>query len=464
MKYLVWTAVIVTLSQTSLAQDPNSIKEAVGAPKDYHGSINGDVNFGQIGEDWYATVNLGFSMDFGQIGFGVQVPLRLSLIDNTPTNNNIGGTLRREDWDEFSDYFRIIRFFRYGHKGDLVFVQVGDLPGATLGHGTIVGRYYNNTDIDHYKLGLQVDINTLYGGVETLFNNVFLSNIIGARGYFRPWSLVDTESYINNLALGLSVIADVTAPYVLDDTNRISDGSRRVSDQKPTTVIGGDIEFKVLSTDVLTITPYLDLNGIVDAGIGLHIGILSTFHIPIISLDLLAKIEYRRFQGSYIPTYFDSFYEIQKYGYPYKDPTHNTEILSPKRYVLDQMSDAFLDGLYAELVFSFIDLFTIGASYDDYQGPYNSNLRIYLSVPAFSVFKFGAYYYKHNFEGASQAFTFDNKSLFLLEAKYQIVPLIYLIAQYWRIWELNKNPESDSYGKFISIDDWSLGVGFCYDF
>jgi hypothetical protein len=68
------------------------------------------------------------------------------------------------------------------------------------------------------------------------------------------------------------------------------------------------------------------------------------------------------------------------------------------------------------------------------------------------------------FEGASQAFTFDNKSLFLLEAKYQIIPLIYLIAQYWRIWELNKNPNSGSYGEFVSIDDWSLGVGFSYDF
>jgi hypothetical protein len=458
--------VVLALSPAGLAQDPSSIKEAVGAPKEYQGSINGDVNFGQIGEDWYATINLGFSMDFGQIGFGVQLPLRLCVIDNKPNNNNIGGTLRREDWDEFSDYFRIIRFFRYGHKGDLVFVQVGDLPGATLGHGTIVGRYYNNTDIDHYKLGLQADINTVYGGAETLFNNVFLSNIIGARGYFKPWSLVDTESYINNLALGLSVIADVTAPYRLDDTNpnKISDGSRRVSDQKPTTVIGGDIEFKVLSTELLTITPYMDLNGIVDAGIGLHIGILSTFHFPVISLDLLARLEYRRFQGSYIPTYFDSFYEIQKYQYPYKDETVHEDLFRPKRYALDHMTDKFLNGYYAELVFSFIDLFTIGASYDDYEGPLNSNIRIYLSVPAFSVFKFGAYYYKHNFEGASQVFTFDNKSLFLLEAKYQIAPFIYLIGQYWRIWELNKNSYSKSYGDFVSIDDWSLGVGFCYDF
>jgi hypothetical protein len=461
MKYLLWTAVIVALSPIGLAQDPSSIKNAVGAPKDCQGNINGDVNFGQIGEDWYTTINLGFSMDFGQIGFGVQVPLRLSVIDNTPTAN---GVLRKEDWDEFSDYFRIIRFFRYGHKGDLVFVQVGDLPGATLGHGTIVGRYYNNTDIDHYKLGLQVDINTVYGGVETLFNNVFISNIIGARGYFKPWSLIDTESYINNFAVGFSVIADVTAPYRLDDTDPIADGGRHVAEQKPTTVIGGDIEFKVLSTEVLTITPYLDLNGIVDAGIGLHIGILSTFHIPVISLDLLARLEYRHFQGDYIPAYFDSFYEIQKYQYPFKDPIQGTENFSPKRYVLDQMSDTFLDGYYAELAFAFINLFTIGASYDDYEGPYNSNLRMYLSIPAFTVFKFGAYYYKHNFEGASQAFTFDNKSLFLVEAKYQIVPFIYLIAQYWRIWELDKNPNSDSRGDFIPIDDWSLGVGVSYDF
>jgi hypothetical protein len=466
-KHLLWIVLVLLLSPEALAEDPNSLKEGGGAPnapKEYHGSIDGDVNFGQIGEDWYSTINLGFSMDLDKIGFGVQLPLRLCLIDGKPKNNNIGGVLRREDWDEISDYFRIIRFFRYGHNGEPIFAQVGDLPGATLGHGSIVGRYYNNTDIDHYKLGLQLDINTIYGGVETLFNNFFLSNIIGARGYLKPWSLVDTESYLNNLTLGFSVIADVTAPYQLDNINKISNGSPRVSDQKPTVAIGADIEFRVLNNDLLTLTPYMDFNGIVNAGVGFHIGISNTFHFPDVILDLLIKVEYRFFQGDYIPTYFDTFYEIQKYAYPIRDETSHNEVFLPKRAVLDLMPDKFFNGYYVELVFSFTNLFTVGVSYDDYEGPYNSNLSIYLSVPAFSVFKFGAYYYKHSFEGASQAFTFDNKSLFLLEAKYQIAPYLYLLGQFWRIWGLDKDPTSRSYGNFISINDWSLGVGFCYNF
>ena len=36
-------------------------------------------------------------------------------------------------------------------------------------------------------------------------------------------------------------------------------------------------------------------------------------------LDLSLRAEYRYFAADYIPTYFDSYYEIQKFAYPFKD-------------------------------------------------------------------------------------------------------------------------------------------------
>ena len=479
-----WVAAAATLclGVSAFAQDPESIKGAVGAPKDEtKGMLGGDLNFGQIDEDWYTTIHLGFAMDLGKIGFGIQVPLRLRVYDADPEDPS-DSVFREEDWDEWTDYLKIIRFFRFGHKGDFIYVVVGDLPGATIGHGTIVNRYYNNVDLDHYKMGIVADLNTDYGGVETLLNAGFVTNMFAIRGYIRPWSFVDKESYLNNFAVGFTVASDVTAPYELFEEGgiqQIEDGFPKVATEDTATVIGGDIEFKLLDTSLLTLTPYMDLNGIpASGGVGYHAGILSVFHIGGISMDLQARLEYRYFTGDYIPAYFNSYYEIQKFAYPFQDESglhtgtgERGEAVLPKRRVLEELPDQGLNGYYAELVFNFLGLFTIGASYDDYDGLYNSNLRIYLDVPALEVFQFGAYYYKHNFEGAEEAFTFDEKSLFLIEARYQITSFLYVVGQYWRIWQLDNNQyksdgttENPKYGKYVPVDDWSVGLGVSYTF
>ncbi len=481
------------LSPLVLAQNAQSIKNSAGAPlKDSLGNLGGDLNYENIGGDSFITLNLGLNIDLGQIGFGIQAPLRLLVADSDPQSDPIGGVIRREDWDEWTDFLKILRFFRYGRKGQLLFVQVGDLPGATIGHGTIVNRYYNNTDINHYKMGFQLDVNTDYGGIETLFNNGFISNLIGIRGFVRPWSFVDTESYMNNLAVGLSVVTDWAAPYCIEGADPQTgsrtgsclpdipsssvvpafdeDGNLHTNSTKAATVMGGDVEFRVLNTSIVSITPYIDFNGIVDGGWGLHAGVLGVVHIPVISIDLNARAEYRYFAGDYIPAYFDSYYEIQKFSYPFKDELGvfgGGEQSRPKRRVVEELGKIYdhgLNGYYAELNLDILGLVQLGASFDDYDGPYNSNLRMYLSVPALEVVQFGAYYYRHNFEGASDAFDLDDKSLFLVEGRYKFLGFLYVVLQYWRIWELDTDTSSDTYGDYVPVDDWSVGLGAAYQF
>ena len=50
---------------------------------------------------------------------------------------------------------------------------------ADLGHGTIMGRYMNNVDINTYRLGSQFDVYTEYGGACLLGVN---GNVIIAHG------------------------------------------------------------------------------------------------------------------------------------------------------------------------------------------------------------------------------------------------------------------------------------------
>jgi len=455
-------AAALVVSAHPRAQEAEALKQQAENAFKQNGRMGGDINFGLIDGDLFATMNLDFQLDLGQIGFGVRVPLRMRLWDRDPPNEESGGVFRKEDWDEWSDYLKVIRFFRFGHKGDTLYLRLGDLWGATLGHGTIVGNYYNNLDLDHFKLGLQLDVNTDYGGAETLINHLLGPELVGGRLYVKPWSFVDTESYLNNLAVGFSTVVDVSAPYRLEGT--VEEGYPKVAEAKATTLMGGDIEFKVLRTSWLELTPYMDLNGVVGEGLGYHAGVLGLFHIPVISLDLTARLEYRYLNPDYIPAYFDAAYQVQRYNYLFKNVQTGQIETAPKRWALERLNDRNLNGYFAELIFSLNNWVLLGANYDDYDGPYNSNLRVWLQVPALETFQFGAYYYKRNYEGAAEAFTFDERSLFLVEARYQIASFLYLAAQYWRVWQLEQDPASPDYGKYVSIDDWSVGIGASYNF
>ena len=65
--------------------------------------------------------------------------------------------LRKRDWDEPLDYFKLVRFIRYGHKRDPVYVLAGQMWGTSIGHGTLVNRYANSLNLDQFEINLTPD-------------------------------------------------------------------------------------------------------------------------------------------------------------------------------------------------------------------------------------------------------------------------------------------------------------------
>ena len=110
-------------------------------------SASGEALLGSIGEDMYITMILATEIDLGKIGIGLQAPLNLRVVDKDPKDDSI---IRKEDWDEPSEWLRVVRYFRYGHKRDFVYFRIGELREAYIGHATIVNRYYNALDINHF--------------------------------------------------------------------------------------------------------------------------------------------------------------------------------------------------------------------------------------------------------------------------------------------------------------------------
>lgn len=69
--------------------------------------MGGAFLFEKIDEDYFLTVDLYDETAIGPLRFGAWVPLRFRVKDNDPHS---GSVMRKEDWDEVSDYARLLRF------------------------------------------------------------------------------------------------------------------------------------------------------------------------------------------------------------------------------------------------------------------------------------------------------------------------------------------------------------------
>ncbi len=431
-------------------------------------SAGAGVAYAQIGSDIYVQIAPTLALNFGELGIGIQVPLNVrvgTLVDGKPEFKD-AGQIREEDWDSPGDYLKVIRWIRFGHKhsDDLIYARLGDLA-ADIGHGTIMNRYMNNLDINTYHMGSQFDVYTNYGGLETVVGDyAFGSRVVGSRLYFKPVALWDPESIFNIFALGASVITDANAPRyddngtpadLSDDTPSVdADGDFVVDKTRATTVWGVDVEARVLNTHMLKLTPYIDLNSIASAGWGLHLGALFEFNFPIlIELHIPLRLEYRRFRSDYVPAYFSTFYELERYSYPVGEPG------LPKGDAVRLADDSEgIHGVYADLALDFAGIFQLGAIYEGYEDAY-PNLAAFLSVPALQIVQFKAYYSRTGISGTDDIIAFDDRSLVIAEARYQVVSYTYLVGRFSRRWVLDADTR-----QFEATDDWKAGVEVSFTF
>ena len=174
---LVWSA-------PAFAQDFTS-SEVSGGPQDAQTSTQlvVDAGIGKVDEDWFLTTRMQFGLAFPaprlgcgesqsscstQLKVNFNVPVRWRVIDNDPQNDSL---IREEDWDEISDYFKILRVIEYGRKTEPLHVRLGELGSLVIGHGTIMNGYYNVVTTDNFAWGMNLNVNTVYGGVEFMLDN-----------------------------------------------------------------------------------------------------------------------------------------------------------------------------------------------------------------------------------------------------------------------------------------------------
>ncbi|MBT3216723.1 MAG: FecR domain-containing protein [Candidatus Marinimicrobia bacterium] len=99
----------------------------------------------------------------GKLGIGLDLAL---YIDNA-------GEIRKDEWDEASDYIDKFLFIRWGEKEDPFWVKWGSMDNVTLGYGGLLSGYSNMMEFPSIRrIGINTGVNFGKMGAE-----VFLSNI-----------------------------------------------------------------------------------------------------------------------------------------------------------------------------------------------------------------------------------------------------------------------------------------------
>jgi len=392
--------------------------------------------------------------EFAFANFGVGLDLNLEF--------DAEGNVRTENFNEFSDYLSIIRYVRYGYKGDPVYARLGALDYASLGHGSIMYMYNNSPSYDTRKIGLAFDADFGSVGFESIYSNFGEAGVVGLRGYFRPLQFTDLASVpiIGGFEVGATYVTDFNqfAGVLSGGIDPATNNFNASLDNGSVSAYGFDIGLPIIKTSIAKLQLYFDYAKFVDFGSGTSYGaILNLNGLGLV--DLRAKLE-RRINGDhYIPAYFNSLYEIERFKF-----NDSTGAVSSKVQQL-QSATSVGDGFYGELLVRVLGTFDILGSYqrlDDH--PKSGILHLTTDIsPKNASFVARAGYDKINIQDEKDLFTLDDRSYLFAELGYK--PLPYLIVSLVYNWTFTplRDPD-DNVIDYVPQKKIEPRISFVYPF
>jgi len=381
-------------------------------------SVMGGVGLTVIDGKAYYLVSILPELSFGKWGVGLDLNLRIGQ----------DGKIRHEDFKDAYGYLRLLRYVRYGQKNEPVYARVGAIDFARIGHGSILYLYRNTASYDLRKVGVEFDLDFQKGGLETMYSDVAGAGVLGLRGYVRPLQFGQGASIpiLGNLEVGATFATDfnANANRTWGDaagTIRNAEGGGALS------IVGLDLGLPLLSHENIRSTLYADYSKVLSYGSGAALGLdLRLRGLGLIALD--AKYE-RRFVGNqYLPTYFNAFYEQERY-----------QVLDTSRFMSKAQalkSTQAFEGYFGEILVSILGTFNVIGGYQSPVGVRNAGI-LHLELDAGTALPgilVSGGYDKRN---VGPIFKLDNNSLLFAQVGYKPVPYMVVSMLYqWTFTEI----------------------------
>lgn len=430
----------------------------------------------------YAQLRPDVNIHIGKFHLGLGAPLRFELVDASSIvfsldiqNQLFGdfGRFRMEDWDQTEDFVRPLRYLTWGSKEDNLYIDVNRVHSVTLGHGQLIRRYLPNVDIDEDNLIAAVDGYNDYGGFELLAGPLPIPRVAGALVFLKPLSFFTDNKMLRTWSVGVSVAADLNAPTVLENRTSFSsdrriqlavDPANQFVWQGRTNPVGSmvqgwgiDSEIKLVKTENIDVKTYVDYSRLMfpadnsgedafdafSAGGG-TLGALLRVNlgkIPVRPIDAESeevrtgkvpremkaahafrmRLEGRAFEAQYLPSYFNTLYEVDRLQYGIVDTDRRATLPTKIGFLARQADEPTRLGMYFEASYSWVDALGLTVMYEDATplGDANNplqarNFALHAETPGGGFLQLFATYHYRNFENFDSLFSFktDNEILY----------------------------------------------------
>jgi hypothetical protein len=409
----------------------------------------------------YALIEPQLDLRFfdSKLGIGVGVPLRLEIFSFQDLFRN-AGTIRKEDYDTLHDYGRLLKYVNYGKKEDNFYVNIGQRYATSIGHGAIMRRYAPNIDVDYPRASAEVDYYNDYAGFEAFTNDVLSWNVLSAIAFVKPFSFFKPQNLLlKSLSVGVTGAVDWNAPLALiydaNGARQMTTDNRLAATTAPVGLVGVDAEVKVVKTASTDIKPYLDYSTILGGGSGLTVGVLGRFnvgHAPVNAFRLV--LEGRSLGDHYVPSYFDTFYEIDRYqarrnGF---NAFGVANVLTKQQLVLGQ-GLGNRAGFYAEASWGIPNTVGVTVAFETTTGadPKN-NFVAHLEVPWLNFLQIFGSFYKRGFKDVGEFARLDENTVIFAGARLRTLPFLFFNARFYKTFRINSDVQAYDNQLGFSLD------------
>lgn len=401
------------------------------------GVISGGVGMSWIKNDKgemvpYYLISLNPEIAFMNFGVGLDLNLYVSSKDQS---------IR---WQELQRG-RFIRYIRYGNKGSETYVRLGILDYARLGHGSILYNYRNSPSVDNRRIGTELDLDFGKFGFESVYGDLTASSVLGMRGYVRPLQFTKAAAIpvLGGLEVGATFASDLRndasdTAYQSITTSPIpilwssEPGSKFGSKMNggSLSIIGFDLGLPLLRLPMIDMTLYYDYSKIIDFGSGMAVGLETNFS-GLGLIKVFTKFE-RRFAQTdhYLPSYFDAFYELERYTLTVDTGNVVTKFSSKAQLLANTKSPG--PGYFGSLLIDILGTLQVNGSYqrldlDRYSGILHLGTNTGEKIPMIYL---SAGYDKKYITNNKDVFTLDDRSMLYAEVGYKPYPFMIVSTIY----------------------------------
>ncbi|MDX2008838.1 MAG: hypothetical protein SFW67_01525 [Myxococcaceae bacterium] len=413
----------------------------------------------------------------GKLGFGFGVPLRFELV-NFATNPMTGaplltqnlGRLRVEDWDQVHDYGRLLKYVTFGRKEDPLYISAGQRYASSIGHGAIMRRYAPNIDIDYPRASAQVDAYNEYAGFELFTNDLLEWNTLAGLAFVKPLAFINKENLLTKtFSVGVTGATDWRAPYTIrtdaaTGLRQVDASGRLLANERPVVLVGIDAEVKVVKTKAVDVKPYVDYSHLLGGDGGFTAGVLGRFNVGTDIVNAFRLVgEFRVLGSRYLPSYFDTFYEIERFIFASEDAPGSPvrTALTRQQYLLERGLGQRL-GYYLEASWGIPGKVGVTLAAEGVSNAPATNLIAHLEVPVLDFFQVFGSYYKRGITTPGAIFRIDPQvpdTIFYAGARLKILPFLFVNGRAYQTFR--RNAELRRYDtQFGFVVDVEIGYEF----